>query len=186
MALDALKPMSDMKARAGVWHATVLESLKSNDVRLVVYVPDRVLTPLIEALHADAFFTCFAATREEEALGILTGAWMGGMRGAVLMQTSGFATIPNALASLILPCQIPALIFVSERGTLGEFNLGQAMVLKCMRPVLDALAADHHTITRQDEFAFILDRAIKQAFAIQQPVTFILSPLLTGGKVFGA
>jgi sulfopyruvate decarboxylase TPP-binding subunit len=111
---------------------------------------------------------------------------MGGLRGAVLMQTSGFATIPNALASLVVPSQIPALIFVSERGTLGEFNLGQAMVLKCMRPVLDALAVDHHTITRQDELAFILDRSIKQAVTIQAPVVFILSPLLTGGKVFAA
>ena len=164
----------------------MLESLKANDVKLTVYVPDRVLTPLIDALHADPFFTCFACTREEEALGIVSGAWMGGMRGAVLMQTSGFATIPNALASLVVPSQIPALIFVSERGTLGEFNLGQAMVLKTMRPVLDALAVDHHTITRQDELAFILDRSIKQALAIQAPVTFILSPLLTGGKVFGA
>jgi sulfopyruvate decarboxylase alpha subunit len=175
-----------MKARPAVWHETVLECLKSNDVRLVLYVPDRVLTSLIKALEADDFFICFTCTREEEALGILAGAWMGGMRGAVLMQTSGFATIPNALASLILPCQIPALIFVSERGTLGEFNLGQAMVLKCMRPVLDALAVDQHTITRQEEFAFIVDRSIKQAIAIQQPVAFILSPLLTGGKVFGA
>jgi sulfopyruvate decarboxylase alpha subunit len=178
--------MTDMKVRQAVWHETVLESLKNNDVSLVVYVPDRVLTPLIAALHADPFFTCFACTREEEALGILSGAWMGGLRGAVLMQTSGFATIPNALASLVLPCQIPALIFVSERGTLGEFNLGQAMVLKCMRPVLESLATDYHTVTRQDELAFVLDRSIKQAFAIQQPVTFVLSPLLTGGKVFGA
>ena len=178
--------MTDMKVRAGLWHETVLESLKSNDVRLTLYVPDRVLTPLIAGLHADPFFTCFACTREEEALGIISGAWMGGMRGAVLMQTSGFATIPNALASLVLPSQIPALIFVSERGTLGEFNLGQTMVLKTMRPVLDALAVDHHTITRQEELAFILDRSIKQAIAIQQPAVFILSPLLTGGKVFGA
>ena len=90
------------------------------------------------------------------------------------------------LASLAVPFQIPALMFVSERGTLGEFNLGQAMVLKTMRPVLDALAIDHHTMTRQDELGFILDRSIKQAVAIQPPVAFILSPLLTGGKVFAA
>jgi sulfopyruvate decarboxylase TPP-binding subunit len=178
--------MTDTTVAERAWHQTVRESLKSNDVRLAVYVPDRVLTPLIAGLHADSFFTCFATTREEEALGIVTGAWMGGVRGAVLMQTSGFATIPNALASLVLPSQIPTLIFVSERGTLGEFNLGQAMVLKTMRPVLDALAVDHHTITRRDELGFVLDRSIKQAVAIQQPVVFILSPLLTGGKVFGA
>jgi sulfopyruvate decarboxylase alpha subunit len=178
--------MTDQKTRADAWYDIVLASLKANDVRLVVYVPDRVFTPLIEALHADAFFTTFAATREEEALGIITGAWMGGMRGAVLMQTSGFGTIPNALASLVVPCQIPALIFVSERGTLGEFNLGQALVCKTMRPVLNSLAVENITVTRQDEFAFIIDRSIKQAVATQAPVTFILSPLLTGGKVFGA
>ena len=176
--------MTDTPARAAAWHETVLATLKSNDVKLVTYVPDKVFTPLIRAIHGDAFFTTFATTREEEALGIVTGAWMGGMRGAVLMQTSGFATIPNALASLVVPCQIPALIFVSERGTLGEFNLGQAMVCRTMRPVLDSLAVENHTITRHDELAFIIDRSIKQAVATQAPVVFILSPLLTGGKVF--
>jgi sulfopyruvate decarboxylase alpha subunit len=176
--------MTDKATRATAWHEVVRASLKANDVKLIVYVPDRVFTPLIEALHADTYFTTFAATREEEALGIVTGAWMGGMRGAVLMQTSGFGTIPNALASLVVPSQIPAIIFVSERGTLGEFNLGQALVCKTMRPVLNSLAVENVTITRQDELGFILDRSIKQAVATQAPVTFILSPLLTGGKVF--
>jgi sulfopyruvate decarboxylase alpha subunit len=176
--------MTESQTRATTWHEIVLTTLKENDVRLVVYVPDRVFTPLIRALHADTFFTTFAATREEEALGIVSGAWMGGMRGAVLMQTSGFGTIPNALASLVVPCQIPALIFVSERGTLGEFNLGQALVCKTMRPMLNSLAVENITITRQDELAFSIDRSIKQAVATQAPVTFILSPLLTGGKVF--
>jgi len=173
-----------MQTQTTSWHDIVLDRLKANDVRLVVYVPDRVFTPLIKAIHADSFFTAFVTTREEEALGIIAGAWMGGLRGAVLMQTSGFGTIPNALASLIVPSQIPALIFVSERGTLGEFNLGQALVCKTMRPVLNSLAVENITITRQDELAFILDRSIKQAVATQAPVTFILSPLLTGGKVF--
>jgi len=176
--------MTDSQTRAITWYDTVLATLKANDVRLVVYVPDRVFTPLIKGIHADPFFNAFAATREEEALGIITGAWMGGLLGAVLMQTSGFGTIPNALASLVVPCQIPALIFVSERGTLGEFNLGQALVCKTMRPVLNSLAVENITITRQDELAFTIDRCIKQAVATQAPVTFILSPLLTGGKVF--
>jgi sulfopyruvate decarboxylase TPP-binding subunit len=178
--------MTNVQTRATNWHEIVLATLKANDVKLIVYVPDRVFTPLIKAIHADTFFTTFAATREEEALGIISGAWMGGLRGAVLMQTSGFATIPNALASLVVPSQVPALIFVSERGTLGEFNIGQALVCKTMRPVLDSLAVENITITRLDELAFIIDRSIKQAVATQAPVTFILSPLLTGGKVFEA
>ena len=178
--------MTERQTPPMVWHEVVLDTLKSNDVRLITYVPDKVFTPLIKAIHADAFFTALVCTREEEALGIVSGAWMGGMRAAVLMQASGFGTIPNALASLVVPSQIPALIFVSERGTLGEFNLGQAMVCRTMRPVLDALGIETHTVRRHDELAFIVDRSIKQAVATQAPVTFILSPLLTGGKVFAA
>jgi sulfopyruvate decarboxylase alpha subunit len=168
------------------WHEIVHKTLKANQVRIVTYVPDRVLTPLIAGLEADPYFTAFATAREEEAVGIVSGAWMGGTRGVVLMQTSGFGTLANALASLAVPFQIPVLMIVSERGTLGEFNLGQAMVCKTMRPVLDALGIEHHTITRLDELDFIIDRSIKQAVATQAPAAFILSPLLTGGKVFTA
>jgi sulfopyruvate decarboxylase alpha subunit len=168
------------------WHRILHDTLKRNDVRLVTYVPDRVLTPLIRSLHDDEFFTAFATTREEEALGVVSGAWMAGMRGVLLMQTSGFATLPNVLASLALPYQIPLIMVVSERGTLGEFNLGQALVCRTMRPVLDALAIEHHTITRLDELEFVADRSIKQAVATQAPCALILSPLLTGGKTFAS
>jgi len=168
------------------WYQTTVAVLKRHDIRLVPYVPDNVLRPLIEAIHADPFFTTFATAREEEAMGIAAGGWMGGMRAIVLMQTSGFATLANTIASLQVPFQIPTLMLVSERGTLGEFNHGQALVAKTMRPVLDALAVEHHTMTRADEVEFILDRTIRQAVATRMPACFILSPLLTGGKVFAA
>ena len=170
----------------GTWHGIVRDVLKRHQVKLVTYVPDNVLRPLIEGVHADPYFTAFSCTREEEAVGIISGAWMGGLRGIVLMQTSGFATLANVLASLAIPYQIPLIMFVSERGTLGEFNYGQSLVCRTMRPVLDSLAMEHHTCTRLDEFEFIADRSIKQAVATQAPVALILSPLLTGGKVFKA
>src|ERR1700674_4581415 len=55
------------------WHEVVLQTLKRNDIRLVPYVPDRVLTTLIKSIHADPFFTCFPTSREEEAVGIVSG-----------------------------------------------------------------------------------------------------------------
>ena len=67
--------------------------------------------------------------------------------------------------------------------SLGEFNLGQALVCRTMRPVLDSLAMEHRTITRLDECAFMADRTMRQAFSTQAPACIILSPLLTGGKV---
>jgi sulfopyruvate decarboxylase alpha subunit len=168
------------------WYEIVRETLKVNDVRLVTYVPDNVLKPLISCVHGDPYFSTFATTREEEAVGIVAGAWMGGMRGIVFMQTSGFATLANVLASLSVVYQIPVLMMISERGTLGEFNLGQALVARTMRPVLDSLAMEHHTITRHEELEFTVDRSIKQAVATRAPVALILSPLLTGGKMFKA
>src|SRR5207237_4648105 len=122
------------------------------------------------------------AGREEEAVGIGSGSWMGGLRGAGVMQASGFATLANVLASLAMPYQIPLILVVSERGTLGEFNYGQSLVCRTMRPVLDSLAMEHHTVTRLDEFEFIADRSVKQAITTQAPVALILCPLLTGGK----
>ena len=172
------------QAQETTWYGIIQQVLKRNEIRLVPYVPDRVLTTLIKNLHADPYFTTFPTAREEEAVGIISGAWMAGMKGAVLMQTSGFATLANVLASLVAPSQIPLIMFVSERGTLGEFNYGQSLVCRTMRPVLDSLAMEHHTATRLDEFEFIVDRSIKQAITTQAPVAFILNPLLTGGKVF--
>jgi len=166
------------------WSETFLTVLKNNDMRLVTYVPDNVLTPLIKGAAEDSYFKSIVATREDEALGIAAGAWMAGMHSVVLMQTSGFAVAPNALASLIVPSHIPAILVVSERGTLGEFNIGQVLVSRVMRPTLDALAVAHHTLTDEATMSFIVDRSIKQAVATQSPVVFILSPLLTGGKVF--
>src|SRR5271166_5334231 len=97
------------------WHEVVRDNLKMNQVRLVTYVPDNVLKPLIAGLHADPFFKVFPSAREEEAVGIVAGAWMGGLRGIVLMQTSGFATLPHAIASLTVPFQSPVPMMVSER-----------------------------------------------------------------------
>jgi sulfopyruvate decarboxylase alpha subunit len=168
------------------WFEITADVLKRHKVDLVVYVPDNVLRPLIDLVHGDKYFTTFAVAREEEGLGIIAGALMGGRRGILLMQTSGFATLANSLASLPVPYQIPTLMIVSERGTLGEFNIGQQMVARTMRPVLDTLLIESPTITRLDECEFILDRAMTQAWATQSPCCFILSPLLTGGKVFTA
>jgi sulfopyruvate decarboxylase alpha subunit len=164
------------------WSDTLLGLLKDNDVRLITYVPDNVLTPLLTGVNADNYFLSVGATREDEAIGTVTGAYMAGLRGAVMMQTSGFALIANALASLTVPYQIPAIMVISERGTMGEFNIGQSLVARTMRPTLDALGITHHTLTDEITMPFIVDSSIKQAFSTQAPVAFILSPLLTGGN----
>jgi sulfopyruvate decarboxylase alpha subunit len=161
------------------WDETVVRVLKANQVRLVAYVPDKVLAPLIARVLADDWFTVISPAREEEAVGIVSGAYMAGLRGIVLMQTSGFATLANALASLTVPSQIPLLMMISERGTIGDHQLGQAIVCRTMRPVLTTLNIEHFSIERPDDVEFVADRMIKQAFATQAAAAILLSPLLT-------
>src|SRR5512141_1445430 len=136
------------RAQREAWDEIVVRVLKANKVALVAYVPDKVLAPLIKRLHADDFFTVLCPAREEEAVGIVTGAYMAGLRGIVLMQTSGFASLPNVLASLAVPYQIPVLMMISERGTLGDHQLAQSIVCRVMRPVLESLGIEHHAIPR--------------------------------------
>ena len=163
------------------WSATILAAFRAQDVRLVAYVPDKVLIPLIDCAHDDAFFTAFSATREEEAVGIVAGAALGGRRGAVLMQSSGFGNAINALASLAVPYQVPLLLVISERGILGEFNSVQVPIARTVRPVLDALAIPYVTLSREDELAFTVERTIAQVYHTQTSAALLLSPLLTGG-----
>lgn len=161
------------------WEEIVVRVLKANDVSLVSYVPDNVLARLIRLIEADPFFTVISPAREEEAVAIVTGAYMGGKRGIALMQTSGFATVVNALASLACPFQIPLVMMISERGTLGEFQQGQAIVCRTMRPVLQSLGIEHFAIQEKAQVEFVVDGMIRQAFATQAPAALILSPLLT-------
>jgi sulfopyruvate decarboxylase TPP-binding subunit len=59
--------------------------LQENDVRFISYVPDNVLTPLIKGVTSDNYFIPVNATRQDEAMGMVAGAWMGGMKGCVVM-----------------------------------------------------------------------------------------------------
>lgn len=161
------------------WHKKIIRVLKANGVDLITYIPDNVLRDLIQALHDDPHFTVICPAREEEAVGIVAGAYLAGRKGVVLMQTSGFATLPNVLASLAVPFQIPIVMVISERGILGEFQLGQAIVCRTMRPVLQALGIEYHAIEDRSHVEFVADGLISQAFATKNSAAIILSPLLT-------
>lgn len=160
------------------WDDKIIASLKRNDVRLIAYVPDKVLARLIRKLQADSYFTVLNPSREEEAVSIVAGALMGGMRGIVLMQTSGFATLPNVLASMVIPYQLPVLMLVSERGTLGDHQLGQVLVCRTLRPILNCLNIENHALETPEDVEFIADRTMQQAFSTQAPAAMIISPKL--------
>jgi sulfopyruvate decarboxylase alpha subunit len=164
------------------WAETALACLKAHGVRTVVHVPDNVLTGLIRLAEADEELDVLSPTREEEGVGIVCGAYLGGNAGALLLQNSGLGNMGNALASLAQPYGIPFVMLISQRGDLGEFNSVQVGMGRALRPILDGLDVPHATLEREEDVEKVVSGACKLAFSTDRPVAVILSPLLTGGK----
>ena len=149
------------------WHEIVVEALKANAVRLFTYVPDRVLSPLIHGIPADPDITALPPSREEEALGILGGADMAGCS-ACSMQTSGFATLPNALASPRCALSDPGADHGLRTRHARRIQDRADHGLPHHAAVLESLGIEHHTLTRQDEMRLhrrSLDQAGRQLTA---------------------
>jgi sulfopyruvate decarboxylase subunit alpha len=131
---------------APLWARAVPAGLHACGCRHVVYVPDNPLSSVLAVLRADyPDIVTTLATREEEAFGIAAGVYLGGGRPAVMLQSSGLGNSVNALASLLLPYQIPVLVVVSMRGGAGEWNAAQMPMGRALAPILDALGVTHVT-----------------------------------------
>jgi sulfopyruvate decarboxylase subunit alpha len=148
--------------------------------REVVYVPDNPLSHILAALsenHPDVRSTL--ATREEEAVGIAAGLYLGGAWPALLMQSSGLGNTPNALASLLIAYQIPVVMIVSMRGDPGEWNAAQVPMGRAVAPVLDALGVPHLSVDRAEDAYDVVVSLANMAFSTRVPAACLLPRRLT-------
>jgi sulfopyruvate decarboxylase alpha subunit len=107
--------------QAGDWRDEMFAALRAADIRQVGYVPDAGHARLIELCEADPAIRAVKLTSEEEGVGLAAGAWLGGQRCALLLQSSGVGNCVNML-SLAKSCRFPLLMLVAMRGEWGEFN----------------------------------------------------------------
>jgi sulfopyruvate decarboxylase alpha subunit len=146
----------------------------------VVYVPDNPLSRVLAAIECEYPEICTTlATREEEAVGIAAGLYLGGERVALMMQSSGIGNALNGLASLLVAYQIPVLLVVSMRGDPGEWNWAQVPMGRAVAPVLDALGIQHLAVERPEEAARTVAACGALAFGTRQPAAVLLPRRLT-------
>src|SRR6187402_103578 len=108
------------------WAEGVCAGLYAAGSRHVIYVPDNPLSHVLRSLRESfADVQATIATREEEAFGIAAGLYLGGAKPTVMLQSSGLGNSLNAITSLLVPYQIPALVIISMRGDAGEWNAAQ-------------------------------------------------------------
>jgi sulfopyruvate decarboxylase alpha subunit len=167
---------------APAWARAVLDAFRAEDVRNLVFLPDTVMGRLLALAEEDPFFTLVGVHREEEAVGVLTGLFLGGQRGAMLVQSSGLGNTLNALGSLAMAYHIPFPVLVSLRGELGEFNPAQLHMGRGVPGCLDALTIAHVTLRSTVDLDVLLGGALKSCYTSEEPFGILLSAQLTGWK----
>jgi sulfopyruvate decarboxylase alpha subunit len=165
------------------WHADIHAALKDAGVRQVAYVPDAGHARLITLCAGDAGMRMVPLTSEEEGVGLAAGAWLGGERAALLMQSSGVGNCINAL-SLIATCRFPLLMLVTMRGEFGEFNPWQVPMGSTTPSSLELAGVIVHRASEAARVGATVAGAARLAFSSYQAVAVLLSQQLIGAKSF--
>lgn len=162
------------------WPDHIYQELKAAQVRQVAYVPDAGHSQLIRQCQADGGMRTVSLTTEEEGVAMLAGTWLGGQRGALLMQSSGVGNCINMI-SLQQECRIPLFMLVTMRGEWGEFNPQQLPMGKSAQAVLEAAGA---YVYRCDDAA-LMQETVRAAAALAFNSSRVIAVLI-GQRVIGS
>ncbi|NIE82705.1 MULTISPECIES: thiamine pyrophosphate-binding protein [unclassified Burkholderia] len=165
------------------WPETLFEHFKSSDVRQVAYVPDAGHKRLIELCEADDGIHAVSLTTEEEGVALVGGAWAGGQKAVLLLQSSGVGNCINML-SLQHECRMPILMLVTMRGEWGEFNPWQVAMGKSTQDALESAGVYVYRADQPDEVAPTVQAALNFAFQTSRMVAVLIGQRVIGTKNF--
>ena len=163
------------------WRDDIFTALKAAGIRQVGYVPDAGHSRLIELCHADPAIRAIPLTSEEEGIGLAAGAWLGGQRGVLLLQSSGVGNCINLL-SLAKSCRFPLTMLVTMRGEWGEFNPWQVPMGTKTQAALELMDVLVYRVERADEAGETTAAAFEIAFNGSLATAVLLSQRLIGAK----
>jgi sulfopyruvate decarboxylase alpha subunit len=171
-----------MSARETIdWPADIRAALKSAEVRQIGYVPDAGHARLIRLCAAEPSMRMVTLTTEEEGIGLAAGAWLGGQRAALLMQSSGVGNCINTLA-MMETCQFPLMTLVTMRGEFGEFNPWQVPMGTITEDALRLCGFLTYRIDNPADVDEIVGAGCDMAFDGNVLVAILLSQRLIGRK----
>ena len=165
------------------WPEDIFSVLQRFDVRQVPYVPDAGHSQLIERVLGSSTMRGIPLTTEEEGVALLAGAWTGGQRGVLLMQSSGVGNCVN-MFSLTQIFRFPFLTLVTMRGEWGEFNPWQVPMGSATAGVLELAGIKVLRASHGSEVREVVEAGAGQAYNACTPTAVLLSQRLIGAKVF--
>src|SRR5882672_12219007 len=156
------------------WPQEVHRALATARVRIVGYVPDAGHSRLIELCQSDRKMRAVVLTTEEEGIGLAAGAWLGGGKSVLLMQSSGVGNVINAIG-MMKECRIPLVSLVTMRGQQGEFNPWQVAMGQATRSVLEAMGTIVHPADSAEDVAQTVNAALRLAYNSYVSVAVLIS-----------
>ena len=162
-----------------MWPEETHRELAAAGVRVVGYVPDAGHKRLIELCQADRKMRAVVLTTEEEGIGLATGAWLGGQKSVLLMQSSGVGNLVNVLG-MVQVCRFPLVMIITMRGEQGEFNPWQVPMGRATPQVLEAMGVRVRRASDAKEVAPLVGAAFKD----EQATAVLVSQAVVGIKSF--
>ncbi len=163
------------------WPDDLYAQLRGANVTQMSYVPDAGHARLINLLRDDPAVTATVLTTEEEGVAIAAGAWLGGQRSVILMQSSGVGNCINML-SLPIIARFPLLMLVTMRGEWAEFNPWQVPMGQATQRALEAVGVRVFRAETPAELRDALRGAIVEAFDGDQQIAILIGQKLLGTK----
>ena len=173
--------MTDNPPLTPDWRDAIFAALKEADIRQVGYVPDAGHSRLIELCHADPAIRAVPLTTEEEGVALAAGAWLGGQRCALLMQSSGVGNCINML-SLAKSCRFPLTMLVTMRGEWAEFNPWQVAMGSKTQAALELMDVLVYRVEQEADAAETVAAALDIAFNGGMVTAVLLAQRLIGAK----
>jgi len=151
----------------------ILAGLKGAGIDLIASVPDINMLQLLNLLYQDKEITHVPVGREEEGIGVCTGAHLGGKTPAMLMQNGGLLNSANGLTTTALQFGIPLLLLIYYAGDLGDNAFH--MVGLVTEPVLQGLGIKYVVMRDPDKVRQEIAGAVTLANASKRPVALLLT-----------
>ncbi len=176
--------MSSESPTQGVdWPQDIHGVLQEANVHLVSYVPDAGHKRLIELCQDDPAMRAVPLTTEEEGVGLAMGAWLGGRRTVLLLQSSGVGNLVNTLGAM-RECRFPLVMLVTMRGEHGEFNPWQVPMGQATEPILREMGVVVERVADARDVGGVVEAALRLAYRSYSVVAVLISQRLVGIKSF--
>jgi sulfopyruvate decarboxylase subunit alpha len=159
----------------------IANELASCGVKLVASLPDNWLMDVIAAVKRDDRFRHVPVNREESAIGLCAGAYMGAMGSAALMGASGLMTVIYAITKINYTYEIPLFVLATMRGAAGDHHKHHISNGLYLLRVIDAINMPYAIIDKPDDIRLI-SRSYRHTRTFSRPMTVLLTRDLLRGS----